>query len=229
MIQWLRVLRALTAKEFRLELRGRELLTLLLCNAILMATLLGAGVSSAVLTAEQTTKVFPMLLWVVFLLSSATSVTRFNEQELEGRGFEGLLLAGVSGGQMYVSKWIVLSSFLVVSFGALLFALAVSLGVDLGSVVASLLWVGIGTATALAAILVLLAAVASTSKLKGVLLPIISLPLLFPVFLCGVEMTSQLVLNGELDTLAPWPYLLLCANTIYVVAGLNLFDAAIRE
>lgn len=229
MTRWLRVLGALTRKELRLELRGRELVTLLLCNALLMAALLGAGVSSAVLTGEQTTKIFPMLVWVVFLLSSATSVTRFNEQELEGRGFEGLLLAGVSGSQMYLSKWMVLSSFLTMSFVALMGALSIAMDVDVSTVFVPLVVIGIGTSTALAALLVLLAAVASTSKLKGVLLPIISLPLLFPVFLCGVEMTSQLVLNGALDGFAPWPYLLLCANTIYLAAGINLFDAAIRE
>jgi ABC-type transport system involved in cytochrome c biogenesis permease component len=229
MIRWLRVLGTLTKKEWQLEIRGRELLTLLLCNAMLMAVLVGAGVSSAVLTGEQTTKIFPMLLWVVFLLSSATSVARFNEQELEGRAFEGLLLAGVTGSQMYLSKWLVLSSFLALSFMALVTMLSIALDVSLSGSLSSLFVVGVATSTALAALLVLLAAVASTSKLKGVLLPIISLPLLFPVFLGGVEMTSQLVISGALDEYAPWPYLLLCANTIYLVAGINLFDVAIRE
>jgi ABC-type transport system involved in cytochrome c biogenesis permease component len=194
-----------------------------------MAVLVGAGVSSAVLNAEQTTKIFPMLLWVVFLLSSATSATRFNEQELEGRGFEGLLLAGVTGSQMYLSKCIVLAVFLLTSFIVLVGVLSIALDQDVYPVFGSMIGVGVATSSALSALLVLLAAIASTSKLKGVLLPVISLPLLFPVFLCGLEMTTQLVVNGVMDDGAPWPYLLLCANALYLVAGINLFDPAIRE
>ena len=84
MIRWLQTLGILIQKEWRLEWRSKELLTLLVCNAILFAVLVGAGVSSAVLDASTTEKLFAMLLWIVFMLSSTTSVTRFNEQELEG-------------------------------------------------------------------------------------------------------------------------------------------------
>jgi ABC-type transport system involved in cytochrome c biogenesis permease component len=89
--------------------------------------------------------------------------------------------------------------------------------------------VGLGASSALAALLTLLAAVASTSKLKGILLPIISIPVLFPVFLCGMEMTTELVLNGALSDGSPWPLLLLCAETLYLIVGINVFELAIRE
>lgn len=229
MIRWLSVLGRLLWKEWILEWRSRELLTLLVCNALLMAVLVGAGVSSAILNPEQTTKIFPMLLWVIFVLSSTTSAARFNEQELEGRGFEGLLMVGVTGAQMYLAKFFILSVFLLISFVLLLGVLAVALDQNVFVNFGPLFLVGLGTSCAFAALLVLLAAMASTSRLKGVLLPVISLPLLFPVFFAGMEMTSEVVFHGGLESGAPWPYLLLCATSIYVVAGINLFDAAIRE
>jgi hypothetical protein len=55
------------------------------------------------------------------------------------------------------------------------------------------------------------------------------LPLLFPVFFCGVEMTSQVVVGGGLDPASPWPLILVCANALYLVLGINLFEAAVRE
>ena len=229
MICWLRMLGILIKKEWRLEWRSKELLTLLVCNAILFAVLVGAGVSSAVLDASTTEKLFAMLLWVVFMLSSTTSVTRFNEQELEGRGFEGLLLSGVSGAQMYVAKVVVMTLFFSVSFILLVLLLALSLDKDVSGIFSSLCFVGLGASSALAALLALLAAVASTSKLKGILLPIISLPVLFPVFLCGMEMTTELVLNGSVREGSPWPLVLLCAETLYLAAGVNLFELAIRD
>jgi len=229
MIRWLRTLGVLIQKEWRLEWRSKELFTLLACNAVLFSVLVGAGVSSAVLDVATAEKIYPMLLWVVFMLSSTTSVTRFNEQELEGRGFEGLLLSGVSGAQMYLAKVVVMTLFFSVSFVLLVLLLALSLDKDVSGILGSLCIVGIGASSALASLLALLAAVASTSKLKGILLPIISLPVLFPVFLCGMEMTMELVLNGALNEGTPWPIILLCAETLYVVAGINLFEMAIKE
>lgn len=229
MIRWLRTLGVLIQKEWRLEWRSKELFTLLACNAVLFSVLVGAGVSSAVLDVATAEKIYPMLLWVVFMLSSTTSVTRFNEQELEGRGFEGLLLSGVSGAQMYLAKVVIMTLFFSVSFVLLVLLLALSLDKDVSGILGSLCIVGIGASSALASLLALLAAVASTSKLKGILLPIISLPVLFPVFLCGMEMTTELVLNGALNEGTPWPIILLCAETLYVVAGINLFETAIKE
>jgi ABC-type transport system involved in cytochrome c biogenesis permease component len=229
MIRWLRTLGVLIQKEWRLEWRSKELFTLLACNAVLFSVLVGAGVSSAVLDVATAEKIYPMLLWVVFMLSSTTSVTRFNEQELEGRGFEGLLLSGVSGAQMYLAKVVIMTLFFSVSFVLLVLLLALSLDKDVSGILGSLCVVGIGASSALASLLALLTAVASTSKLKGILLPIISLPVLFPVFLCGMEMTTELVLNGALNEGTPWPIILLCAETLYMVAGINLFEMAIKE
>ena len=196
---------------------------------MLFSVLVGAGVSSAVLDAATAEKIYPMLLWVVFMLSTTTAVSRFNEQELEGRGFEGLLLSGVSGAQMYLAKVVVMTIFFSVSFVFLALLLALTLDNDVSELLGSLCFVGIGASSALAALLALLAAVASTSKLKGILLPIISIPVLFPVFLCGMEMTTELVLNGALAEGSPWPLVLLCAETLYLVAGINLFEIAMRE
>ena len=229
MIRWVEMLGILIRKEWRLEWRSKELFTLLACNAVLFSVLVGAGVSSAVLDAATAEKIYPMLVWVVFTLSTTTAVTRFNEQELEGRGFEGLLLSGVSGAQMYLAKVVVMTIFFSVSFVFLALLLALTLDNDVSGLLGSLCLVGVGASSALAALLALLAAVASTSKLKGILLPIISIPVLFPVFLCGMEMTTELVLNGALAEGSPWPLVLLCAETLYLVAGINLFEIAVRE
>jgi ABC-type transport system involved in cytochrome c biogenesis permease component len=229
MTRWVKTLGVLIRKEWRLEWRSKELFTLLACNAVLFSVLVGAGVSSAVLDAATAEKIYPMLLWVVFMLSTTTAVTRFNEQELEGRGFEGLLLSGVSGAQMYLAKVVLMTLFFYVTFVFLAQLLALSLDKEVSAILSSLCLVGIGASSALSALLTLLAAVASTSKLKGILLPIISIPVLFPVFLCGMEMTTELVLNGALAEGSPWPLVLLCAETLYLVAGINLFEMAVRE
>ncbi len=229
MKSWLTGLGALIIKELRLEIRGKETVTLLFCNAILACALVGVGTSSAFLDKATITRIYPMLLWILFLLSASTSAARAHEQELEGRGLEGLLLAGATGAQMFISKLLVMSVLFFAHFVVLAAVLGVALDQRSPPGVAGLLAAGFGSSTALAAVTVLLSAVAGTSRMRGVLLPLLSLPLLFPVFFCGVEMTSQIVIGGGLDPGAPWSLILVCANALYVVLGINLFEVAVRD
>jgi len=229
MKRWLRGALALILKEAKLELRGRETLTLLFCNALLASALVGIGTSSAFLDRTNTAKIFPMMLWVVFLLSVTMSVVRAYEQELEHRGFEGLLLVGATGAQMYVAKLLVSTVLFFAHFAVLMMVLAVALNQELQAQILPLCGVGCLASLALAALTVLLSAVAGTSRLRGVLLPLLALPLLFPVFFAGSEMTAQLVINGGLDASSPWPAILVCTSALFTVLGINLFEHAVRD
>ena len=229
MTSWLKGLGALIEKELRLEVRGKETVTLLFCNAVIAAALVGVGTSSAFLDALNRSKIFPMLLWALFLLSATASVVRAYEQELENRGFEGLLLAGATGPQMYIAKFIVTSLLYACHFTILSVVLGVALDQSLAGKLGALLAVGCGASTALAAVTVLLSGIAGTSRLRGVILPVIALPLLFPVFFAGVELTAQLVVSGGIEPTTVWPTILVCANAVYVVLGINLYELAIRE
>lgn len=229
MMRWVKVCFILLLKELRLELRGRELITLLVCQGLLLAALIGAGTSSAILDAPTTKKIFPMLLWLAFLFSATGSMVRSNEYELEGRGFEGLLLAGVSGSQMYVAKVVVASTLFFINFLILLGLVSVALDQDISGILLGLAGVGALSSACMGALLVVLSTVASTARLKGVLLPLISLPLLFPLYFIGVEMTTELVVRGALDLAGIWPTLLVCATATYFLIGINLFEEACRE
>jgi len=229
MMRWIQTVGELIAKEVRVEWRGKELMTLLLCGSVMTSVLVGAGVSSAILDARTTTKIFPMLLWIVFLLAGTSSVSRSSESELEGRGFEGLLLVGVSGAQMYIAKVVVTAVVFTLNFVVLLCLLAAVLDQGIGATFVPLLLVGCSASVALSALVVLLTAIASTSRLRGVLVPILALPLLFPLFFAAVEMTTQLVLYGALDTTTVWPSIVVCATTAYLLVGINLFETAIRD
>lgn len=229
MTGWCRVVGQLLVKEIRLEWRGRELVTLLLCNALCTAILLAAGVSSAMLDAPTTAKIFPMLLWVVFILASVSSLTRSYEHELEGRGFEGLLLAGVTPVQLYLSKVIVNTALFALNFVILLGILAVALSYAVGAVAGSVVLVGLGASLALSALTVVLGAVAASSKLRGVMVPLLAVPLVFPLFFSGIEMTTELILRGKLDDASPWPGILIITNALYLGLGINLYGSAVRE
>jgi ABC-type transport system involved in cytochrome c biogenesis permease component len=130
---------------------------------------------------------------------------------------------------MYLSKAIVSSLLFFINFCLLTFVLSVALNVTLVGVIELMLLVGLCASTALAALSVLLGAVASTSKLRGVLMPLLALPLLFPLFFAGVELTTELVLRGAIEPASVWISLLVVINALYLVLGVNLFEVAVRD
>jgi ABC-type transport system involved in cytochrome c biogenesis permease component len=89
--------------------------------------------------------------------------------------------------------------------------------------------VGLGSSVALAALIVLLSAVTGTSRLRGVLLPLVTVPLLFPLFFAGVEMTTSCILYGVLDTGSIWPSIVLLSATVFLLVGINTYELALRE
>lgn len=220
---------ALIGKEWTLEIRGKELITLLFCNSVVMAALIGAGISSATLEQSAIKKVFPTLLWLMFLFSAVTSLSRINEHELEERGFEGLFLSGVGGGAMYVSKVLVATVYLFASFLISAVALGITVSESLADIMIPLLSVGLLMSVGVASLTVLLAAIASTSKIKGVLLPILALPLTFPFFIAGIELTADLLNFRTLNITSIWLSIAAGADVVFILLGINLFGLALRD
>jgi ABC-type transport system involved in cytochrome c biogenesis permease component len=226
--RWLMVLRLLIGKEFAVELRGKEYVTLLFCTTIVVGALIGAGVSSAVLDAATTRKIYPMLVWVVFLITTTTSSARASEAELDGRGFEGLLLAGVSGAQLYISKVVVTALMFFITWVLLLAVTSVALDQTIRPVYGTLLALGAGAALTLSALVVLVSGVAGTSTLRGVLMPLLTLPLLFPLFFAGVEITTECMLYGALTAGSIWPGVMTILCAAFLLVGINSYEAVVR-
>ena len=229
MLSWLKTFKLMILKEVSLELRGKELATLLICTTLVVAALIGAGVSSAVLDAATTTKIYPMLVWVVFLITTTTASARASEAELEGRGFEGLLLAGVTGPQLYLAKVFVSAVLFWINWLILIAITSAALDQDLTSVFAKLATIGLGASTALSALITLISGVAGTSRLRGVLIPLLTLPLLFPLFFAGVELTTECLLYGGVQPGSIWPGIILISTTAFILVGLNSYEAVVRD
>ncbi len=228
-LNWLRTLHTLIIKEARIELRGKELLTLLLCATLITAAIIGAGVSQALLDSATTARIYPVLVWIVYLITTTTASVRLSEAELEGRGFEGLILAGASGAQIYLSKVVVTTILFWLNWIALIGVCALVLDQeDLSARLFQLLAIGFGSAAAISALVVLTAAVAGTAKLRGVLLPILTLPLLFPVFFAGLELTTQAVLTGGVNESGIWPGVILISWLGFILVGINCYEEVIR-
>ncbi len=229
MRRWVRVLAMLIAKELRLEARGKELSVLLLCTSIITSVLVGAGVSGAVLQPDVVPRLFPMLLWIVFLLSTTSASVRGNEHENEGRGYEGLLLCGVTGAQMYVAKVVVWAIIFALNWVLLCSLLGIALDQNLISVAGGLLVVGLLASLVLASLTVLTSAIAASAALRGAILPLVTLPLLFPLFFAGIELTTAVMIVGSVDLSSMWVGIMVVSFTLFGLVGINTYHEVISE
>lgn len=225
----LRILLLLIHKEILIESRGKEVLTLLVGTSVMIAALIGAGVSSSIIDARSVERVFPMLLWLSFFFSAVLSMTRANEGELEGRGYEALMLARVSGSLQFTAKVSVTFFVLTGSFIANSTAVAIVLGQSVGAHLLPLSFLGMLVAAGVAPLLVLLGSIASTSRMRGVLLPLLVFPLLFPFFLAGTELTAEILTHDGSIVSSPWTTVLAGAATLFMLLGVNLYEISLKD
>lgn len=220
---------ALMGKDLRLEFRRRETLASMIVLGLLLAVVTAVGTSSAFIDQKSTEKMFPTLVWVIFLFSATVSIGRSQEYELENSAFEGLLLSGVSPSYIFLSK--ALCNFMVNCLGhaSAITLLAILLGVSLTDIVGGFTLLSILVLFAYSTVATLLSGISSTSRLKGLILPLILLPILFPLFFCALELSSSLLDQRQLLFDTFWFRLLLTLNLVYFLAGINLYEFVIRE
>ncbi len=224
----MRVFGALLANCLRIEFRVRETVFLFLSLISMLVVIVALGVHAAVLEPTVKETLYPCLLWVVFLLSATAAVGRSFEYEGECGALDGLIMAGVPLTSIFLAK--TGSNFIILFFGqcCAAFLLAIFLNVPLPSL-AGVVPVFVTALLGYAALATLLSGIAVSAKLKQILLPIILLPLLFPIFLCAIELTYMARLEDAPAWGSPWFAFLLGLDVLYLVLGVNLFEFVVRE
>lgn len=219
----------LLKKDLSIEFRGKETLILLAGLSILLCFVASFGMGTASLNPVATVRIFPALWWMIFIFSATISLGRGFEYELENNALEGVLLTGVSPSAVYIAK--VLGSFLLtlVSQVVTLILLAGLLDVALWEKVPALLVVAALIGFGYSALSTILVALSSTSRLKSFLLPLILLPLLFPLLFCALELTFAVLAGPAMPWMSTWFSFAIVLVTVYCALGVNLYSFVVTE
>ena len=217
-------------KDLALELRSREMLALLFLLALLLSVIISSGLQSAGVQPEVMQRLFSVLIWVVFLFNATLCIERSFDSERENAAMEGLLvLARMPAGVFYCAK---LSSNFIIMFLGHLFSFVLLAGLMDVPVMTGLgvfVLVSLLIVFAYSCVATLLSALAMTARLKGLLLPLILLPLLFPLFFAATELCLDLFVGGRFEWDSPWLSLALALDVVYFLLGLNLFGFVLKE
>ncbi len=167
-------------------------------------------------------------LWLAILFSGVLAFNRSYQLELDGGALEPLLLYPAPRWTVFAGKlianllFVLLVEVIVVPVAAVLFqvnahgAWLQQIGI---LVLGTIGFVALGT---------FYAAMASRSRAREVLLPLLLFPMLVPVLLASAEASSALLSGDPMREAGAWGRLLGAFDVIFVVASLFAFDYVIE-
>ncbi|MBX7138776.1 MAG: heme exporter protein CcmB [Oligoflexia bacterium] len=225
----MRSILALLRKDLLNELRHREVLSLLVGLAILVALILAIGINGAFISPEAVRKLYPALIWVVSVLICTISIGKSFEYEAAGQAIDGVLLRLDQVWQLFLAK--VISNYAVVAVGHFTAMLMLALFFDVPLTVFSVPMVVVALLVlwGYAALATLISALTVRSSLRSMLLPLLLLPLLFPLLFGAIELSSVIMLGSSPQGVSHWLALVIGLDLLYSVCGLLLFEHAVRD
>ncbi len=215
---------AILGKDLLVEFRTREiLLTMALFSMLLVIIFAFAFLSDPTKAKDYG----PGIIWVTVLFSATIGQNRLFDRERENGCLWGLLLSPVDAGTIFLAK--ATAQFIFTLLMELPTILLIILFFDLLLVqpmefITSLL---LGT-VALSLVGTLFSAMLMNARMKEVLLPLVTYPLLVPVVIAGVKVTSVAVGAPVNEDAWMWLKFLLGFDMIFAVATWFLFGRMIR-
>ncbi|MBI4328426.1 MAG: heme exporter protein CcmB [Chloroflexi bacterium] len=214
----------LLGKEAAIELRSKELLLPVVVFAIVALVSFHFAFD---LRGDVSPLVAPGILWIAIFFSGMLALGRSLGRETERGSWEGMLVAPLDRGALYLSK--ALATFLLLTVleavllpvGALFFRLPFLVpGLFLVLPLGTLGVTSVGT---------LFALMAANTRAREAMLPILLLPLLVPVMVASVKATGGFIDGLSWGEVQPWIGVLVAFDLIFLTLSTLLFDTVTEE
>lgn len=215
-----RQIATIVAKDLRREWRTREILVTTVAFAILLMVVF----TFAFYHDEETGDlVFPGILWVAVVFTGTLAIARTFQHERENDCLRALALIPGSAQSLYLGKFAVNLLFMALFELALVPLLLFTFSVDISETwPLHLAALAIGT-VGFATLGTLVSAMLVRNDLREVLLPIVLYPLLIPMLIAGVQVTSALLDGGAWPEVGAWMQAMMAMNIAYFLVSLALF------
>lgn len=214
---------ALIWRDLLAEYRSREVLGGGIVFALLTLVVFNFAIDLRPDTAED---VAPGILWIGFAFAGMLSFGRSFASERERGTLDGLLLAPIDRGAIYLAR--AATNTILMSIVEL-----VSLPVFVGLYNLRVMWGDLLLTTALGTIGftgagTLIAAIAASTRAREVMLPLLLLPLTVPVLIASVKATA-IALGARPAESLPWLQLLAGFDVVVVATSFIVFEYLLEE
>ncbi len=222
----LRVVFALAAKDLRLEFRTK--------TALLSATMFAALVLVIFNFARDPTVVSnvelaPSVLWVTFAFAAVITLNRAFNVERENGAFDGLRLAPVPRGAIYLGKLLANLIFVGLVEAIALPLFVVFFNVDLGGAVFGIIGVTALATIGFVSVGTVFSAMVVRTRFAELMLPVLLLPFMVPPIVAAAQATTRLLGGRPLSELLGWLRLLALYDIVFVVLCTLTFSAVVDE
>lgn len=219
----LRTVAALVWRDLLAEYRTRDVLGGGVVFALLVLVVFNFALDLRLDNAEE---LAPGILWIGFAFAGMLSFGRSFAGERERGSLDGLLLAPIDRGAIYLAR---------LTTNAVLMAVVelVSLPVFVALYNVRLVWSEMLAVVALGTIGfsgagTLVAAIAANTRAREVMLPLLLLPLAVPVLIASVKATAVALGARPVETL-PWLELLAGFDVVVVATSYLVFEYVLEE
>ena len=214
----------LIRKDLLLEWKNKDAVLAMTAFTALVLLLFAIAVESIPSLLRD---IAPGAVWITYLFAAILGFNRLAMVERENNAMYTLLVAPIDRSLLFISKFIV--NFLLISLVQLLSLPLIMLffNIDVFVMLGSLSWIFILTTLGMSAIGTLFSAMLVNIRMKDVLMPLLTFPLLVPLLIAAVSLTRS-VFNG-LELRGSWTNLLIAYDIIFITAGIILYEFLLEE
>jgi heme exporter protein B len=215
---------AILAKELALEWRSKETLSAMLVFALLVLVIFNFAFE---LQGLDMNVMAPGILWVAFCFSGVLGLGRSFARERDKGSLEGMLLAPVDRGAIFLGKatanflFIVVMEAVTLPLTVILFNVAFEWFPLVGYIL-------LGT-VGFAAVGTLLAAIAASTRMQEVMLPVLLFPVLIPLLVASVKITQGALQKLPLAEYQGWLNVLVAYDAVFLVVAYLVFEFVVDE
>ncbi|MDP9144970.1 MAG: heme exporter protein CcmB [Actinomycetota bacterium] len=222
----LRVGLLVAAKDLRVEWRTRTAILGAVVFAALVLVVFNfardpAGVPNVVIA--------PSVLWVTFTFAAVVALNRAFMLEREHAALDGMLLAPVPRGAIFLGKYLANLAFVLVVEAVTFPLFVLFFNVALGGALPGLLAVTLLATLGFVAVGTVFSAMVVRTRYAELLLPILLLPFLVPPIIAAVQATVRLLGHRPLSEIWGWLRLLALYDIAFVTLCFLVFPAILDE
>lgn len=216
---------AIAVKDLRVEVRGRYALSSVLPFAATMLMAFGFALGPGRTLLVQTA---PGLLWLAALFAAVELFHRSYQAEADGGALEGLLLAPVDKGAIYLGKALAAVVQLAVLFAATMMLVVLLFGLPVGPRPELLALTALLGIVGLAALGSLLGLLSVTARSRQTALALLVLPLVSPILIAAIRATA-LLSSGSAEKVGGWLGLLAAFDAAIAATGFLVFAHLLED
>ena len=221
---WRKVL-AIVGKDVATEIRTKEMISAMFVFSLLIIFIFNFTFD---LRTESIQTVAPGVLWVAITFAGMLGLSRSFVLERDRGVLDGLLLTPVDRSAIYFGKMI--GNVLFISgVEIVILPVFIILFNQSAAALPSLCGVVILGTIGFASVGTLFSAMAVHTRAREVLLPIMLFPVIVPLLLSAVRLTSAILDNTPLAEVSHWLALLVAFDAIFIAASFMLFEYVVEE